>query len=214
MRVSTSRLTIFAAAAVLAGCGGSKPTPPPEPTQEPAIAIQPGAPGEPSREVVVTPTPAGGGFVHADVEFMQGMIHHHQQALVMTGYVPKRTQSTSVRLLSRRMEVSQTDEITLMRNWLKSRGVDPDDHSHEHAAMPGMLTSTQLARLEQAGGGRFDRLFLRYMIQHHHGALTMVRQLQDKGGGNESEIGVFSLHVESDQAIEIERMQGLLRVAR
>ena len=79
---------------------------------------------------------------------MQGMIHHHQQALVMTDWVPGPTQSTSIRLMAQRMALSQQDEIDQMRNWLEARGVDPADHSHKHTAMPGMLDSRQLERLK------------------------------------------------------------------
>jgi uncharacterized protein (DUF305 family) len=201
-------LVICAAVAVMAGCGGSnRPEPvPAPPTQR---VIQPGAPGEPSREIVATPTPAGYSAKHVDAEFMMGMIHHHQQAVVMADWVPTRTQNTSINLMAKRMAVSQGDEIQLMRSWLKKRGMDPDDHSHMHSAMPGMLTTRQLKKLQNAGGEAFDRLFLRYMTQHHQGALTMVQELVDKGGGTEAEIEQFILHVGSDQTIEIERMQQL-----
>ena len=157
-----------------------------------------------------TPTPAGRGFKPADVEFMQGMIHHHQQAVTMADWVPDRTQSTSIRLMARRMAVSQQDEMLLMRSWLEKRGVDPDDHTHRHTAMPGMINSRQFNKLKSARGKAFDRLFLRYMTQHHQGALTMVQGLVDKGGGTEPEIEQFILHVDSDQSIEIQRMQQLL----
>jgi uncharacterized protein (DUF305 family) len=113
--------------------------------------------------------------------------------------------------MARRMAVSQQDEMLLMRSWLEKRGVDPDDHSHQHTAMPGMINSRQFAKLKAARGKAFDRLFLRYMTRHHQGALTMVQDLVDGGGGTESEIEQFILHVDSDQGIEIERMQQLLR---
>jgi uncharacterized protein (DUF305 family) len=211
MRMGTGSLAMVAAAVALTGCGDKDAEPVTESTPTPQVkVIQPGAPGEPSREVVATPTPEGqDGHTKADIEFMQGMIHHHQQAVVMTEWVPDRTQSTSLRLMARRIEVSQGDEMNLMRNWLKKRGVDPNDHSHRHKPMPGMVNSRQLAKLKAAKGVKFDRLFLRYMTQHHQGALTMVQQLVDKGGGGESEIGQFILHVDSDQSIEIQRMAEL-----
>jgi uncharacterized protein (DUF305 family) len=77
--------------------------------------------------------------------------------------------------------------------------------------MPGMLNSRQLEKLKAAEGVRFDALFLRYMTMHHRGALTMVQELLDKGGGAEAEIGAFTRHVDADQAIEIKRMQDLLK---
>jgi uncharacterized protein (DUF305 family) len=205
-----SRLTICAVAAVLVGCGGSSATPKPIPTAAHQTVIQPGAPGEPSREVVATPTPAGSGAKAVDVEFMKGMIHHHQQAVQMADWVPERTQSTSIKLMAQRMSVSQQDEMLLMRTWLEKHGADADDHAHMSDAMPGMLSASQLKKLEGARGRAFDRLFLRYMTQHHMGALTMVQNLVDDGGGVESEIEQFILHVDSDQSIEIQRMQELL----
>jgi uncharacterized protein (DUF305 family) len=211
MRVVMSRLTICALAAVMAGCGGSGKTDADPAANVAPNLVQPGAPGMASHEITPTPTPAGGGFKPVDVEFMQGMIHHHQQAVVMADWVPGRTQSTSIRLMAQRMAVSQQDEMLLMRTWLEKHGVDPADHSHRHRPMPGMLTTPQLDKLEDARGEAFDRLFLRYMTRHHQGALTMVQELVDNGGGAESEIEQFILHVDSDQTIEIERMQQLLR---
>jgi uncharacterized protein (DUF305 family) len=212
MRVGLSRLTICAVAAFVAGCGdsGKKDAPVAAATSTPNL-IQPGAPGEASRRVTATPTPVGRDYKDADVAFMQGMIHHHQQAVTMADWVPDRTQSTSIRLMARRMAVSQQDEMLLMRSWLEKRGVDPDDHSHRHRAMPGMVNARQLAKLKNARGKAFDRLFLRYMTQHHQGALTMVQELVDDGGGAEPEIEQFILHVDSDQSIEIARMAELLK---
>jgi len=203
--------TAFVAAALVTGCGGSKKAPPPD---EPRVnVVQPGAPGEASRKVPAGKLTGAASVSHTqpDVEFMLGMIHHHQQAVVMTSWVPDRTRNTSVRVMAKRMGLSQEAEIELMQRWLKDRGVDPNDHTHRHALMPGMLTSEQLGRLRAAGDRAFDRLFLRYMTRHHRGALTMVRQLREKGGGAEPEIGAFTRHVDSDQQIEILRMQELLR---
>lgn len=210
MKVHQSRLTICALAAVLAGCGGSKnaaQTTTPEPTPTVNVII-PGAPGEPSRTVTATPTPKGADFVAADVEFMRGMIHHHNQAITMTGWVPDRTSSTNIRLMAKRMEVSQTDEMDFMRKWLESRG-EAADHAHGAGHMPGMLTQEQLDALRGAKGKAFDKLFLAYMTQHHEGALQMVRELYDSGGGLEPELNQFTLHVDSDQSIEIQRMAEL-----
>jgi uncharacterized protein (DUF305 family) len=198
-------------AVLLAGCGGSKAAAP-EPTPQAAVnVVQAGAPGEPSKRIDPNATPAAITHNQADVEFMQGMIHHHQQALTMTDWVPGRTQSTSIRLLARRMYLSQQAEIDQMWKWLEARGVDPGDHSHKHTIMPGMLNSSQLEKLKSADGGRFDELFLRYMTMHHRGALTMVQELLGRGGGAEAEINAFTRHVDADQAIEIKRMQALLR---
>jgi uncharacterized protein (DUF305 family) len=214
MRVHKSRLTICAMAGILVGCGGSKDDPAASTTQAQATptvnAILPGAPGEPSKTVTATPTPEGGGFVPADVDFVRGMIHHHDQAITMTGWVPDRTSNTSLRLLAKRMEVSQTDEVAFLRTWLETRGEDPNAQHDEHAAsMPGMLTQEQLDALETAKGKAFDKLFLAYMTQHHEGAIQMVAQLFGEGGGTETQLYQFAQHVDSDQSIEIKRMTQL-----
>ena len=210
MRLGKSLLTTCVATLALVGCGDSKPDPGPSAAEEPAVnVVQPGAPGEPSRQVAPGTTTEKVPHTDADVAFMQGMIHHHQQAIVMTDWVPDRTRSTSIRLLASRMAASQTDEMKLMRDWLIARDIDPGDHSHAHKPMPGMVNSRQLAKLKNAKGAAFDRLFLRYMTQHHNGALQMVTELKEQGGGGEPEISVFTNHVYADQSIEIGRMHEL-----
>src|SRR5690349_4611570 len=107
-------------AVLVAGCGGSQPRE--EPAPQPTVnVVQPGGVGEPTRRVDPNATPAAVRHTQADVEFMQGMIHHHQQALTMADWVPDRTQSTSIRLLARRMELSQQAEIDQMWKWLEAR---------------------------------------------------------------------------------------------
>jgi uncharacterized protein (DUF305 family) len=212
MRLGKSLLTVCVATACLAGCGDSKSEPEQgAASEQPATnVVQPGAPGEPSRKLPPGTKTEQLPHTEADVAFMQGMIHHHQQAIVMTDWVPDRTESTSIRLLAKRMSISQTDEMKQMREWLTKRDFDPGDHSHAHKPMPGMVNSRQLAKLKAAKGADFDRLFLRYMTQHHNGALIMVDQLKADGGGGETDIGVFTNHVYADQSIEIGRMQELL----
>jgi uncharacterized protein (DUF305 family) len=146
---------------------------------------------------------------------MHGMIHHHVQALEMIDLVPERAVGRDLRLLSERMDLSQQLEIEQMEKWLKDRGEDvpgSSDHHDHHGGvlMPGMLTPAQMERLEAAEGRAFNRLFLRSMIRHHQGALTMVRELVEANAGQEPEIGVFTRHVEADQGIEIARMRSLL----
>lgn len=168
----------------------------------------------------------------ADAAFMQGMIGHHAQALAMAALVPARTATPALRALAERIEVSQRDEIAAMRRWLAERGEPVPDSTGalpaaagEHAghathaghggggdsAMPGMLTPTQLAELAAATGAAFDRLFLRFMIQHHEGALAMVRELlATPGAARESQTFTFVSDVDTDQRAEIARMQTLL----
>ena len=224
MRVGNPGLrwaAIPVAAVLLAGCGGSDKPPPEEPT---ANVVQPGAPGEPTRKLSAEEAAAAESIKHtkADVDFMQHMIHHHWQAVLMTKWVPRRSPGPDIPLMAKRMEISQEAEIELMQGWLRERGVkpnEPGDHSgHDHGTgeglPPGMLTSRQLGRLYNTKGRAFDRLFLRYMTYHHQGALQMVQQLLDDGGGAEAELSAFTRHVEADQGIEIARMQDLLAELR
>jgi uncharacterized protein (DUF305 family) len=203
-------LMLGAAAAVVSlGCRSAAGQPP---------VIQPGVPGQDSR-IVTSPEMAGQPeprHTDADITFMQGMIHHHAQALDMTTLLATRTNSEDMKKLARRIELSQQDEIEMMREWLAARGADvPGDHAH-HAPgapmMPGMLTAEEMNRLAAAKGVEFDRLFLEYMIKHHAGALVMVADLfSAPGAGQEAEIFAFASDVDADQLIEIRRMESMLK---
>lgn len=180
--------------------------------------VQPGAPGEPGR--VITAQQAVDlsqlRYTAADVQFMQGMIGHHLQALEMVGLLTSRTADEGMRLLGKRIEISQADEIQMMREWLMARGEPlPDPHAHHApnaALMPGMLTPNEMQRLAAATGAAFDRLFLELMIKHHEGALLMVDELfSSPGAGQQSDIFALASDVEADQRIEIERMRALLK---
>ncbi len=178
--------------------------------------IQPGAPGQPnkviSREAAtdlskVQATPA-------DVKFMQGMIGHHAQALDMTALIAERTSRDEMKRLGQRIAVSQADEIDMMKTWLTKRGQEvPSEHAHHMPGgmMPGMLSDAQMAELAAAKGEEFDRLFLKYMIQHHEGALSMVDDLfKAPGAGQEGDINAFAADVDADQRMEIDRMRAML----
>jgi uncharacterized protein (DUF305 family) len=202
-----------------AGCSGGDDEPegaPPAPN-----IVQPGAPGQPSKKLTPPQLAAieRSTYTAADVAFMQGMIHHHAQALRMTRLVKARTTWRGLRLVARRIELSQKTEIDQMRNWLLKRGeqapVYHAAHGHAHGVgmgvmMPGMLTEPDFRRLTSARGKAFDRLFLQLMIRHHEGALTMVRDLYEANGGAEAEVSFFANHVDADQQIEITRMQEML----
>ena len=159
----------------------------------------------------------------ADVEFMQGMIPHHAQAVVMAGWAPSHGASKQVALMCERMMVSQRDEIEWMRNWLRDRGqyVPPRDATHhkmkmaggmEHdMLMPGMLSDDELKQLDKARGAEWDKLFLQFMIKHHEGALKMVDDLFNAQGAMQDEdVYAFASDVFADQTAEIERMQKML----
>jgi uncharacterized protein (DUF305 family) len=206
------------------GCASAPPAAAPAGDPAPRV-VAAGAPGEASRVVEgMQPVDAARPrHTAADAAFMQGMIAHHLQAVEMTALVAERTQRADVRLLARRIEGSQADEIAQMRRWLEQRGeVVPDDHAHHrmhgapgghaaHGAMPGMLTPEEMARLAAARDAEFDRLFLEGMIRHHEGALVMVAELfETPGAGQEVEIFQFASHVDSDQRIEIARMRRML----
>jgi uncharacterized protein (DUF305 family) len=181
------------------------------------VLVQPGAPGAETRTITATEAVdiSRIGPTETDVRFMQGMISHHAQALEMTTLLPSRTGREDMRLLARRIELSQADEIAMMQRWLRARGRSvPDPHAHhDHAGalMPGMLSPEDMRRLEAAQGQEFDRLFLEFMIRHHDGALTMVNDLfSTAGAGQEPEIFAFASDVDADQRIEIDRMSALL----
>ena len=153
-------------------------------------------------------------YTAADIHFMSAMIHHHAQAIEMTALIASRTSREEMKLLGQRIAVSQADEIEMMRSWLRARGQEvPSEHAHHthEGMMPGMLTPEQMAELTAATGEAFDKLFLRYMIQHHEGALSMVDDLfKTPGAGQEGDINAFAADVDSDQRMEIDRMRALL----
>ena len=154
-------------------------------------------------------------FTVADVKFMQGMIHHHAQALDMTVLIASRTSLEGMKLLGKRIEISQSDEIKMMQRWLEIRGQEaPGIHDHHMAGatlMPGMLTTEEMDKLAGAKGAEFDRLWLEGMIKHHGGALTMVDELfSTAGAGQESEIFAFASDVVTDQRAEMDRMGAML----
>ena len=166
--------------------------------------------GTAARTPVTSPGSSLSGYSEADVRFLQGMIAHHAQALVMTELVPARTENESLRRLAGRIEVSQKDEIALMDGWLERRGETGPEGHHHAPLMPGMLTEEELARLAAATGDEFDPLFLEFMIRHHEGALVMVADLFASGGGEEAEIFQLASHVDADQRAEVARMRDML----
>jgi len=205
----TLRASVVGLAVVASGCGASAGGAPP--------IVQPGAPGESSRVVQAEQARdlSKVQFTPADVKFMQGMIHHHGQAVDMTQLLATRTQSGDMKKLALRIEVSQNDEMKMMRRWLEVRGQEaPGEHAHHMPGapmMPGMLSAEEMARLAATKGPEFDRLFLEGMIKHHAGALTMVQELfATPGAGQDSEIYAFASDVDADQRMEIDRMAAML----
>ena len=129
--------------------------------------------------------------------------------------INERTQNQDLKMLGLRMQVSQDDEMDMMRKWLQARGEKvPGPHAHHEPGgfMPGMLTAEEMTALANAKGKDFDRLFLMGMIKHHGGAITMVEELfKTPGAGQDGEIFAFASDVDADQRMEIERMGMMLR---
>jgi len=179
--------------------------------------LQPGAPGNPTKELdpETAIAIADSSYTAADVEFLQGMIVHHYQAFLMSEMAPSRTNNLTILDLAGRIDASQIDEIDFMENWLAERGKSiPDptlmDHSHHHKMM-GMATPEQMNKLEASNSTDFDRLYLNLMIRHHDGAIDMVDRLNEfPGSAYDPQLYEFVTDLENDQAVEIERMNGIL----
>lgn len=169
-----------------------------------------------TRQSPEQPTPrAVSRYPHtqADVRFMSAMIGHHGQALAMAALAPTNGAGPEILRLAERITAGQQDEIASMRQWLTDRGEPvPDAHHAMHGhAMPGMLTEDQMQELAQARGPAFDRLFLTYMIQHHQGAVTMVRDLfATPGAAREETTFKLASDISADQSSEIKRMRRML----
>jgi uncharacterized protein (DUF305 family) len=160
-------------------------------------------------EIVI---PKGVLYTKADVEFMQGMIAHHAQAIVMSRMAESHNANPQVLKLSNKIDQSQVPEIRIMQNWLtRNKQFAPDTSSWHNVTMAGMLTAAQLAELDAAKGVDFDRAYLRLMIQHHAGALKMVDDLFNAPlAGQEVDVNVFANDVVTAQTTEIGIMQRLL----
>ena len=174
----------------------------------------------PSPTAPVTPDTGQSPYTAADVQFMGGMISHHAQAVLMASWAPTHGASGAVRRLCERILVGQRDEIAFMQRWLGERHeaippADPRGHmmpGMDHPMlMPGMLTPEQMAQLDSARGPQFDRSFLKFMIQHHRGAIAMVEQLlSTQGAAQDGLVFQFASGVNADQTTEIDRMTRML----
>ena len=177
--------------------------------------IQPGAPGESSKNLdpKIASNIADTSYIKADVDFLQGMIVHHDQAIVMAAMANKRTNNEIIVDLANRIDVSQEDEINFMESWLQSREEIKPNMSHDHhmhMEMAGMATPKQLNDLENSESTDFDRLFLQLMISHHDGALEMVEELKKyPGSAYDPLLSEFVSDLINDQGVEIERMNAI-----
>jgi uncharacterized protein (DUF305 family) len=186
------------------------------------VVVQPGEPGQPTRTLPPSTRATLPTRSPTDVQFMQGMIMHHAQAIEMTAQIESHTDDKDLRSLGARISSSQSDEIEFMKRWLAAREepISPpmpempgmDMSSRPTALMPGMLTPKQMEGLKKAKGEEFVHLFLAGMIQHHNGALIMVKDLFDTAGaGQDAELFNFATDVDSGQRAEIRIMQTMLR---
>ena len=183
------------------------------------IVVQPGAPGQPTKTLPSSTRPTLPPRSPADVQFMQGMIMHHAQAVEMTALIESHTQNKELHSLGARISRSQADEIKFMKRWLSARGEAPwstsdmpgKDMSAHQMHMPGMLTAKQMNALRKAKDEEFDHLFLTGMIQHHNGALAMVKDLfETAGAGQDAELFNFATDVDTGQRAEIRIMKTML----
>jgi uncharacterized protein (DUF305 family) len=207
-------ITAIFLAAMTAACASAG-----QPQQNPAQAA---VAANASAPVTDTTVDAQHDYTAADIQFMDGMIAHHAQALLMAGWAESHGASPAVLTLTSRITNAQKDEIAGMQKWLRDRHQpvpEPDPHGmmmnmngmqHE-MLMPGMLTESQLKQLDGARSKEFDRLFLTFMIQHHRGAVTMVNDLFGTNGAAQ-DITVYKMasDISADQTTEIERMQKML----
>ena len=172
--------------------------------------IQPGAPGEASKTLdpQAASNIADTSYIKADVKFLQGMIIHHQQAILMSSMADRRTNNETIVDLAKRIDVSQEDEINFMESWLYDRGENTNiPHHNMDMGMAGMATPKQLEDLKNTKATDFDRLFLQLMIAHHDGALKMVEELREfSGSAYDPILSEFVSDLVNDQGVEIERM--------
>jgi uncharacterized protein (DUF305 family) len=200
----------------------------PQQGDQPSI-VQPGAPGQPGKtlspaDLKIPARPPA----QADIEFMQGMIVHHSQAVDMVELLRTRSSNRALQTFGKRISISQSDEIEFMKQWLRERGQPqspPGGHMMHHMGgmdmskmasgdvplMPGMLSPNQMKALAKARGAAFDYLFLTGMIRHHTGALDMVEDLfAIPGAAEDNVLYDFATDIDNTQRAEIEIMKGML----
>lgn len=198
---------VLASAGCDAGSGGGSPK---SEAHQAGSVVAPGKPGEPARTLSPSEAVEEAGVDtpnSADVRYVQQMIQHHAQALELTGLVPTRSRSATVKRLAERITAAQQPEIGAMEGWLTRHGRSGQSGQHDHGAMPGMATAGQLEELGAAKGTAFDQLFLKLMITHHQGAITMATEVLSEG--NNVQVEEMAGDVVAQQTTEIDRMRAL-----
>ncbi|MGW6390262.1 DUF305 domain-containing protein [Streptomyces sp. NPDC055103] len=208
--VVTVALSLVAVLALSACESGSGTDAPKAQGSAGGSVVAPGKPGEPAKRIspeeaarlLPDETPNS-----ADFRYVQMMVVHHRQALVMTELAPQRARSTQVKKLAERISAAQLPEIGAMEGWLTTNGGPREQSGHDHHSMPGMATEAQLKQLRSAKGAAFDELFLKLMITHHEGAVTMAAEVLSEG--NNVLVEEMANDVITQQTSEINRMQSL-----
>ncbi|MFC9238362.1 DUF305 domain-containing protein [Streptomyces decoyicus] len=171
--------------------------------------VAPGKPGEPAKSLTVDEARKARGDDSpnsADFGYVQMMIPHHRQALVMTRLAKRYAHAEQVGRVAERIAAAQGPEIGAMEGWLSGFGGSPaKDGHHHHGEMPGMATAAQLAQLRAARGEKFDALFLKLMIAHHQGAVSMATDLLSEGRNTLAQ--EMANDVIAQQSAEIGRMR-------
>ncbi|MFB6840291.1 DUF305 domain-containing protein [Streptomyces sp. NPDC056361] len=204
-------VALSAAVLALAACeSGSDSAAPQVKGSSGTSVVAPGKPGEPARRI--SPEEAARLLPDdspnsADFRYAQMMIAHHRQALTMTALAPQRAGSPQVKKVAERIAAAQQPEIGAMEGWLKNNGGPRPQSGHDHHSMPGMATEVQLAELRSAKGKAFDDLFLKLMITHHEGAVTMAAEVLSDG--NNVLVEEMANDVIAQQTSEINRMRSL-----
>ncbi|WLQ44651.1 DUF305 domain-containing protein [Streptomyces laculatispora] len=203
---------VTAAVLTSAGCDGSSGDNGPEDRAGGVgSVVAPGKPGEPARTLSASEAAKAAAGVDtpnsADVSYVRMMIQHHAQALVLTRLVPSRSGSAAVKRLAERITAAQQPEIGAMKGWLSRHGRTEQMDGHDHGAMPGMATAAQLEQLRAAKGKAFDQLFLKRMITHHQGAVSMATEVLSEG--NNVQVEEMADDVVAQQTTEISRMRAL-----
>ncbi|WP_306317322.1 MULTISPECIES: DUF305 domain-containing protein [unclassified Streptomyces] len=207
MKVAVAALVAVSALALTACDSGSDNS---RASDGPSV-IAPGKPGEGAETLSAKDARRRGSDDapnSADVRYARMMIPHHEQAIEMTELAPKRAESAKVKALAERIAAAQGPEIEMMRGWLKKhgRGASPEGHD-AHDTMPGMATDAQLKKLKAAQGTAFDALFLKLMVTHHQGAVTMATDV--KSEGNNVQVEEMADDVIAQQTSEIARMRDM-----
>lgn len=181
---------VVAAALATAGCGTAGTAV--EPTRPPA---QPSAPAAQVNQ--------------ADIDFARGMIPHHEQAVRMADMVPSRTDNAALRALAGRIRDAQQPEIDRMTGWLRDWNAGPPPQRHQQHDMGGMMSAEDMSALKKARGDAFDEMWLRMMIEHHRGAVSMARTELDEG--RDEAAGKLARSIIDSQRAEIAEMTSMLK---